>query len=129
MFEAKGTFDVTLTPAPGDASGEGIDILMLEKTYSGGLQGVARGQMISHRTATEGSAGYVAMERVDAELDGRKGSFVLQHNGTMDRGDSALRITVVPDSGSGDLTALKGELQIVIKQNGEHHYVFNYSLG
>lgn len=128
MLEAVGVFEVVLTPTRGEPPAEGIEILLIEKTYSGGLQGTASGQMISHRVASKGSAGYVAMERVEGELDGRKGSFVLQHNGSMERGEPALRVTVVPDSGTGELTGLKGELQIVINENGDHHYVLNYEM-
>jgi hypothetical protein len=75
--------------------------------------------------AVQGSAGYVAMERVEGVLDGKRGGFTLQHNGIMDRGHPSLSVLVVPDSGSGELTGLSGKLDIR-SENGKHHYVFEY---
>ena len=83
--------------------------------------------MLSALTATQGSAGYVALERVDGTLHGRRGSFVLQHTGTMTRGTPALSVSVVPDSGSGELTGLSGDFNIIVA-DGKHSYEFNYSL-
>ncbi|MDH3786405.1 MAG: DUF3224 domain-containing protein, partial [Acidobacteriota bacterium] len=76
---------------------------------------------------TEGSAGYVAIEQVTGTLHGRRGSFVLQHTGTMNRGAPSLAVTVVPDSGTGDLVGLEGEFTINV-EDGKHLYEFNYRL-
>ena len=81
--------------------------------------------MMSHRSAREGSAGYVAMERVSGTLLGRAGSFVLQHTGTMDRGAPHLSIHVVPDSGTDGLVGLAGAMEIVIR-DGKHVYAFEF---
>jgi hypothetical protein len=83
--------------------------------------------MLATGTAVQGSAGYVAMERVDGTLGGRRGAFNLQHSGTMTRGAPGLEINVVPDSGTGELTGLAGTLAITIA-NGKHFYDFEYSL-
>lgn len=83
--------------------------------------------MLSAMTAIDGSAGYVAIERVEGELHGQQGTFVLQHSGTMDRGAPTLSVTVVPDSGTGELTGLEGTFEIDIVE-GEHFYVFTYRL-
>lgn len=124
----RGEFDVKMLPQPADAAlGEAIGRFGLDKRFHGTLDASSKGQMLAFRSAVEGSAGYVAMEQVDGTLDGREGTFVLQHSGTMDRGAQHLDLTVVPDSATGDLAGLKGRMQIEIT-GGKHHYVFEYSL-
>ena len=125
MTLAKGTFEVQLTPQ----SDEGFDAgrMTLDKSYAGDLKGTSKGQMLSVRTATEGSAGYVALEHVTATLEGKSGTFTLQHSGTMARGKYTLSVTVVPDSGTDALKGLKGDMAIIIK-DGQHFYEFEYSL-
>ena len=124
----RGEFDVKMLPQAADpALGEAIGRLGLDKRFHGTLDAVSKGQMLAFRTAVEGSAGYVAMEQVDGALDGRTGTFVLQHSGTMDRGAQHLDLTVVPDSATGALAGLTGRMQIEIT-GGKHHYVFEYSL-
>src|SRR6185369_12327542 len=86
-----------------------------------------QGEMLSAMTGVKGSAGYVAIERVSATLNGRRGTFVLQHNATMNRGEPFLNIIVVPDSGSGELAGLSGSMRIIIA-DGRHSYEFDYSL-
>ena len=99
----------------------------IDKQFHGGLEAASKGQMLSAGTAIAGSAGYVAMERVEGMLDGKKGSFVLQHSATMNRGVPTLVITVVPDSGTYELVGLAGTLGITIAE-GKHYYDFTYSL-
>ncbi len=82
--------------------------------------------MLSAMTDTKGSAGYVAIERVEGTLNGRAGSFVLQHSGSMNRGSPSLTVTVVPDSGTGELVGLVGEFKIIVAE-GKHSYEFNYA--
>ena len=84
--------------------------------------------MLSASTSVKGSAGYVAIERVTGTLNGKNGSFVLQHYATMTRGAPQLTITVVPDSGTGELEGLSGKMNIRI-ENGKHFYDFEYALG
>lgn len=125
-----GSFEVTLTPAgPGDAA-DGVTLgrMALTKRFVGELEGSSQGEMLSARTATAGSAGYVAIERVRGTLAGRAGTFVLQHMGVLNRGAQDLTITVVPDSGTGELVGLSGKMGIVI-EGGKHGYVFDYSFG
>lgn len=124
-----GTFDVTMNKeAMHDAAEDsGIGRMSLDKQYHGELDATGVGEMLAAMTATSGSAGYVAMEFVEGTLAGRSGSFFLQHAGTMDRGAPALSVTVVPDSGSGELVGLTGRLNIRIVE-GRHHYDFDYTL-
>ena len=128
MKRATGSFEVNLQPlSNAEVSGDALfGRMLLTKKFSGGLQATARGQMLSAGTATRGSAGYVAIDHITGELDGRTGSFVLQHSGSMNRGVPTLSIMVVPDSGAGELTGLTGTLSINIV-DGKHFYDFLYS--
>ena len=126
---ASGLFEVKLTPQ-GSEEGVGdptVGRMAIAKQFHGGLEAVSRGQMLAAMTDTEGSAGYVAIERVTGTLDGSEGTFALQHSGTMTRGVQQLSITVVPDSGTGELAGLAGSMTIEIA-NGKHSYDFEYTL-
>jgi len=126
---AAGPFDVTVTPQGQPEVGDGVTTgrMTIDKRYHGALEGSGVGEMLSAMTATEGSAGYVAIERVSGKLDGRSGSFVVQHSGTMARGAQALSITVVPDSGTGELAGIAGTMRIRIEER-QHFYEFDYVL-
>ncbi|MBN7838286.1 DUF3224 domain-containing protein [Stenotrophomonas pavanii] len=123
--EAHGTFEVDLRPVGGNDGP--IAVMSIDKTFAGDLQGSSVGQMLAFRTPVQGSAGYVAMERVTATLAGRQGGFTLQHTGLMTRGTPELRVVVVPDSGSDGLLGLAGTLEITISE-GRHAYRLLYSL-
>jgi hypothetical protein len=127
---AAGTFEVKLAPQSTDAetAGSTLSRLTIEKQFRGDLEGTSKGEMLSAGTQTKGSAGYVAQERVTGTLGGRRGSFVLQHTGVMNRGAPGLTITVVPDSGTGDLAGLTGAMMIIIEP-GKHSYQLDYDLG
>ena len=127
-MHANGPFDVKLTPQPAEPDIDGdLGRMALDKTFHGDLEATSKGTMLSAMTGVKGSAGYVALERVTGTLHGRRGSFVLQHSGTMDRGAPALTISVVPDSGTDELVGLSGSMAIVIAQ-GKHNYGFDYEL-
>ncbi len=129
MPKAAGTFEVKLLPLPADSGVDtgGFARFSLDKHFNGDLSGTSLGQMTAARTDVEGSAAYVALERVTATLAGKSGSFMLQHAGTMNRGAPSLRITVVPDSGSDELVGIAGTFEIVI-EGGKHSYEFDYTL-
>jgi len=101
--------------------------MTIEKQIHGDLEATSKGQMLTAGTSVKGSAGYVAIERVSGTLHGRTGTFILQHTGTMNRGALQLSITVVPDSGTGQLTGLTGKMDIQIT-DGKHSYDFAYTL-
>lgn len=127
-MQAIGTFNVKLTPL--EVFHQGSDAMQLgrmaiEKEFSGDLSASSRGEMLSAITPTPGSAGYVAIEQVQGSLAGRQGSLVLQHSGVMTQGAKSLTLTVVPDSGSGELAGLSGTMAIDIV-DGLHHYRFDY---
>jgi len=101
--------------------------MTIDKQFHGDLEATSKGQMLAFSTEVKGSAGYVAMEQVNGTLRGRNGTFVLQHSGTMTRGAPQLIVTVVPDSGTGELTGLTGKMNIIIA-DGKHSYEFDYTL-
>ncbi|MEK6288363.1 MAG: DUF3224 domain-containing protein [Acidobacteriota bacterium] len=126
---ASGTFEVKMNPqAPEDNVGDPtVGRMSLDKQFHGDLEATSKGQMLAAGTDVNGSAGYVAMERVKGTLHGHSGTFALQHSGTMTRGAPQLSITVVPDSGTGELVGLAGKLTINIV-DGKHSYDFEYTL-
>jgi hypothetical protein len=101
--------------------------MSITKQFHGGLEASSRGEMLAATTSVKGSAGYVAMEVVTGSLNGRVGTFVLQHSGTMTRGVPNLAVTVVPDSGTGKLSGLAGVMAINIA-DGNHSYDFQFTL-
>jgi hypothetical protein len=126
---ARGEFTVSLQPLEleGAASADKRGRMSIDKQFAGDLVATAHGQMLTAMTDVQGSAVYVAIETVSGTLDGREGSFVLHHRGIMERGQSSLSVSVVPDSGSGGLTGIAGDFRIVI-EGGKHAYEFEYSL-
>src|SRR5215470_12627910 len=125
---ARGTFDVKLTPTPASDDPARADLgrMTIDKLFHGDLEGTSKGEMLTAGTATKGSAGYVAIERVTGTLQGRKGSFILQHTATMNRGTPQLNIIVLPDSGTEQLAGIAGMMTIKIDQ-GQHFYEFDYT--
>jgi hypothetical protein len=129
-MKISGIFKVNMQPQAFSCEGKDniqLSRFALDKTYEGDLAANSQGEMLSAMTAVQGSAGYVAIEQVNGTLNGKQGSFVLQHYGTMSQGDSYLKLEVVPDSGSGDLKGLSGTMNIRI-ENGQHYYDFDYEL-
>lgn len=128
-MQARGTFEVKLAPLspPDQAEGSTLGRMSIDKQFHGDLDAVGKGEMLTALTEVKGSAGYVAIERVVGALGGRRGAFVLQHSGTMAGGAQSLSLTVVPDSGSGQLAGLAGAMAIEIR-DGRHFYDFKYTL-
>ena len=126
---ASGTFEVKINPLTPHHKDESAPLgrLSIDKQFQGDLDATSKGEMLAAGTEVKGSAGYVAMERVTGKLRGRSGTFVLQHSGTMNRGSPTLSVTVVPDSGTGQLVGLDGKMTIKI-EGGKHFYDFQYSL-
>lgn len=129
MGQVKGEFDVKRSAEPACDMGDGVEAghLRFDKRFHGDLDAVSVVHMMAVMTETEGSAAYVAIERIVGALRGRKGAFFVTHNGVMDRGTPTLSVTVVPDSGTDDLTGLSGRMSIDIV-DGKHYYTFDYAL-
>lgn len=128
---ASGTFEVRLQPLEvaliDEIVGTTRGRMSIDKQFSGDLSASSKGEMLTAMTDMQGSAGYVAIEKVSGTLQGRSGSFVLQHSATMTRGAPQLSVIVVPDSGSGALKGISGQLNIII-DDGKHRYEFDYEL-
>ncbi|MCW3122369.1 MAG: hypothetical protein JWQ38_1861 [Flavipsychrobacter sp.] len=127
MKQAKGEFEVKLLPQTDERAIPLFGRMTIDKVFRGDLEGTSQGQMISTGTTVSNSAGYVAIERVEGRLNGKKGAFALQHNAIMNKGEGSLNVIVVPDSGTDELTGLTGKLNI-IRKDGKHFYEFDYEL-
>ena len=127
--QVSGSFDITRTAEPPFDTADGVVLgrMRFDKTFRGPLEATSVVHMTSAMTPVKGSAGYVAVERITGSLEGEAGSFVVLHTGLMDRGAPSLTITVVPDSGTGALVGLAGEMAIEIVE-GEHRYRMSYTL-
>ena len=127
-MKISGKFTVDVKPLNAYANGRnGVQLgrMSIDKRFSGVLDAVSKGEMLSAMTPVKGSAGYVAIEQVSGTLDGKEGSFVLQHFGTMDKDKDRLILEVVPDSGTDQLTGLSGSMRIRI-EGGQHFYDFDF---
>ena len=129
MTHAQGTFDVKIGPLEAYNKNDGAlaGRMSIDKQFHGDLEASSKGEMLTAGTAVKGSAGYVAIERVTGTLNGKSGSFAFQHSGTMNRGAPQLSVTVVPDSGTGQLAGISGRMNIIIAE-GKHSYEFDYAL-
>lgn len=128
-MHATGPFEVKLTPLSPDDKADSTTLgrMSNDKQFHGDLEATSKGEMLTATTSVEGSMAYVAIERVSGKLQGRSGSFVLQHAGTMTRGTPHLIVTVVPDSGTGQLVGLTGKMDVKIT-GGQHYYELEYTL-
>ena len=127
MPTARGSLDVNMEAEPPFLEQDGVRLNrnVVRKEFSGDVAGMSEAQMIAAFTGTPGSAGYVAIEHFTGSVGGRSGSFVLQHSGVMSKGDAQLTVTIVPDSGTGELAGISGMLEID-NDEGQHSYVLNY---
>ncbi len=128
-MKAQGTFEVKVSREPPYEEADGVVFAraQIAKRFSGALDATSTVQMLSAGTPVQGSAGYVALEHVSGTLDAKRGSFALVHLGLMKRGQPSLTISVVPDSGTGELVGLSGQMAIEIRE-GQHFYSFEFEL-
>lgn len=130
MNNADGEFEVKLQPIDPytkGVNGNTLGRLSIAKTYEGALVGASSGEMLTAISSVEGSAGYVAVEQFVGELDGKAGSFVMQHYGIMDAGQERLVVDIVADTGTGELSGIRGKLAILV-ENGDHFYQLDYEI-
>lgn len=124
---ARGSFDVTILPAPAELDGR-IARYSLEKVFHGDLEATGNGLMLSGGDPSTGFAGYVAVEVVIGTLGEKVGSFAMMQLGMMASGTQELHYRIVPGSGNGELTGLTGELHLVIDADGTHRYELSYDV-
>jgi hypothetical protein len=129
MNRVTGEFSVKMRPeSTSEVAGDsGVGRMSLDKQYHGALAATGKGEMLAYMDSELGSGVYVAIERVEGSLDGKRGNFLLHHRGIMERGAPSLAVAVVPDSGRGELEGLGGTLHIRI-EGGKHYYDFDYHL-
>jgi len=129
MMMAKGVFDVKMAPVETAHKEEkAIARYSLDKVYHGDLDATGAGEMLASMGTVKGSGTYVAMEIVTGTLAGKKGAFALGHIGTMAHGEQNLSISVVPDSGTGELAGISGKMKIIVAPDGKHSYEFEYEI-
>jgi hypothetical protein len=127
MKTATGTFEVKMLP-PGAPPVAGDFVrLSLDKTFAGGLEGTSRAEMLASGDGSGPSGGYVALERFTGKLDGRSGTFIMQHSGTMSPGSTEIKVLVSPGSGTGELANISGSLEIR-REGKQHFYTLTYRL-
>ena len=129
MPVARGPMDVDIEPEPPFLEKDGVKLNrnFVRKEFSGDMAGTSEAHMIAAFTDNPGSAGYVAIEYFTGSVGGKSGSLVLQHSGVMNRGDAHLTVTIVPDSGTGELAGISGTLAIE-NDEGQHSYVLEYEI-
>ncbi len=125
MHHAKGEFEVTLVPV--SAEGDTLMRMSIDKQFHGDLEGHSTGEMMAGGTPANGARVYVALETVTGSLDGKSGSFILAHRGTMTSTAQDLSVIIVPDSGTDGLKGITGTLDIEIT-GGKHFYKLDYTL-
>jgi hypothetical protein len=130
LHHATGPFDVQLAllELSAVAQPSGLLRMSLDKRFHGALEATSQGEMLASNAADKGFGGYVAMEKVRGRLDGREGTFVLQHSSTLSAGVPTQSIVVAPGSGTGELAGLSGRMVIDIAPGGAHAYRFDYEL-
>ena len=126
---AKGSFEITgWDEKDGDErTGATIARIAVSKAFQGDLTGTSITTLLTVATPA-GPAAYVGVEHMECALHGRRGTFVLQHSAGATDGVQWLKWQVVPTSGTGELTGLRGEGQIVRGPGGEHTYTLDYEL-
>jgi hypothetical protein len=127
-MHATGPFDVKVTAQDDKSDDPLLNRMTLDKQYHGDLEATGKGQMLTAGTEVKGSGAYVAIEKVTGTLKGHTGSFVLQHSGTMTQNAPQLSVTIVPDSGTGELKGIAGKMTINIAAGGKHSYDIEYTL-
>ena len=129
MHRARGTFEVKMKPEPLSevAAKSSIARMSIDKAFHGELEGTSQGEFLASGSP-DGSGAYVAMERVTGEVNGKFGSFVLQHAATMVNKVPTMSVTIVPGSGSGELAGVQGSMQILVEA-GQHSYDLSYEIG
>ncbi len=131
---ATGSFEITRWDATTEEEDGGVAIasILVGKEFRGGLTGTSTARLLTVAGRVPGSAAYVGVERMTGSLDGRTGSFAVQHTATMEgEGEeqrSTMAVTVVPDTGTGELTGIRGEVTITVHEDGSHTYAIEYDV-
>jgi hypothetical protein len=124
---ATGTFTVRMQPPDAAPASGNFVRLRGDKVFEGAMQGTSASEMLATNAGDQPSGGYVALERFTGTLDGRSGSFIMQHSGTMTPKGMHIDVQVSPGSGTGELAGIGGRLTIRI-EGKQHFYDLEYTL-
>jgi Protein of unknown function (DUF3224) len=108
---AAGRIDVkTYEPQPYEEVGEGPNLIEIHvtETFSGDIEGEGVARFLQ-AMRTDESASFVGIERVTGSIEGRRGSFLLQDAGTVEANTVRGEWFVIPGSGTGELSGLRGD--------------------
>lgn len=111
----------------GSFEGNALGRVHITRTFTGEIAGSAVAELLTVR-ASDGSAAYVAFDRITATIDGKPGAFVFQHWGTISAAGGSVAGAVVPSSGSGELAGIEGEGTIRVDEQGTHTLELDYRL-
>jgi hypothetical protein len=101
--------------------------MSFHKTFTGPLEAKSVVSMMGMMNQEKMAGAYVALEKLEGSIDGKKGTFCLYHSSSTHGGKNLQSIQVVPESGTQELTGIRGSMEIDI-HNGEHSYRFRYEL-
>jgi hypothetical protein len=110
-----------------DRDGTTLGRIHITRRFVGALEGEATAELLT-ATTENASAVYVALDRITGRLDGREGSFVVHHRGTVSAAGAVTDGAVVPDSGTGELRGLRGQATIAVDEDGTHRLTLDYEL-
>jgi len=135
---ARGEFFLDWRPDPpfDEAPGGSLSRVTVTKEWTGDIVGTSTAHLLTAMSPVRNSGGYVAVERMDVSIGGRSGTFILQHSAISAAGGEAeLSVTVVPDTGTGELASLAGSLTVTVvgrdnptDRGGRHLYEMSYDL-
>jgi Protein of unknown function (DUF3224) len=112
----------------GEQAGTALGRVHITRSFRGDIEGTATAELLT-ATAPDGSAAYVALDAISGKLGGREGSFVLEHHGSVSADGAVTAASIVPGSGTGQLTGLRGGGRINADADGNHELVLEYELG
>jgi hypothetical protein len=111
-----------------DREGAALGRIHIERSFQGDLEGEATAELLT-ATAENGVAVYLALDRISGRLEGREGSFVLQHRGVLSAEGAEIDGSIVPGSGTGELAGISGQGAITVDDEGTHRLTLEYELG
>jgi hypothetical protein len=99
------------------AEGPRLTRARVTKRYRGGpLEGTSVAELLTAQGP--GGDGYLASERFEGTLDGRAGTFVMQHGGIAVGDERRPFGSIVPGSGTGELAGLRGTVAFAHDEQG-----------
>jgi Protein of unknown function (DUF3224) len=112
--------------AYGEADGLEVSRVHISRSFSGDLEGESTAELLIAKS--EGGGGYVGHDRITGTLSGRSGGFVFQHAGLMGPEGVTNTGSIVPGSGTGELSGITGEGTMLADEDGNHTLTLEYVL-